>query len=117
MSPPAQGNAISISASVLLHNSGRRASQYLRLMVWRARECSSTGRMRAMAGDSGPVTLPRNVHGATRTCGLFRIRLYLPKIDRVMTYSLPSSSPNHTGVRTAAPFLRNVLREMYFWPG
>lgn len=35
---------------------------------------------------------------------------------RVITYNLPVSSPNHTGVATATPFFRNVVREMYFWP-
>jgi hypothetical protein len=34
--------------------------------------------MRAVAVHSGPVILPRAVHGAIRTCELFLMRLYLP---------------------------------------
>ena len=39
-----------------------------------------------------------------RTSGLLRIRLALPESGRDMTYSLPFSSPNETGVGKAAPF-------------
>jgi len=72
--------------------------------------------MRADAANSGPITFPRMVQGATVTWGLLRMRFVLPISLRVITYSLSPSSPNHTGVAIFAPFLRNVVREMYFWP-
>jgi hypothetical protein len=71
--------------SVRHHTSGIRAIQYLRLIVFRARACSSTDNMRAVAATSAPVTLPPIVQGATRTCGLFRIRFVFPISLRVIT--------------------------------
>ncbi len=44
------------------------------------------------------------------------MRLYFPESLRDITKSLPSPSPNQTGVGTATPLLRNVVREMYFLP-
>jgi hypothetical protein len=54
------------------------------------------------------------VQGATLTEELFRMRLYFPESLRVLTYSFPLLSPNHTGVQTAMPVFRNVASEMYF---
>ncbi len=71
--------------SVLLQSSGSRAIQYFRLMVCLAWACSSGGRMRATAATSAPVAFPRIVQGATRTCGLLRMRLVLPRSLRVIT--------------------------------
>ena len=102
--------------SVLAQISGILAIQYFRSIVCRARRCSSGGKTRAVAANSGPVTFPRIVHGATFTCGLLRMRLALPMSLRVITYSFPSSSPNQTGVGTPTPVLRNVVNEMYFCP-
>ncbi len=56
--------------------------------------------------NSGPVILPPMVHGASFTCGLLRMRLYFPESLRVITYTLSSSSANHTGVFTARPLFR-----------
>src|SRR3982074_2626275 len=53
------------------------------------------------------------VQGATRTWGLLRMRLYFPEVDRVITKSLSSSSPNHTGVATAWPVLRSILIQVF----
>ena len=44
------------------------------------------------------------------------MRFALPMSLRVMTNSLPPSSPNHTGVATPTPVLRNVVSEIYFCP-
>ena len=71
--------------SVLHHKNGIRAAQYFRLIGRRARSCSSGGKMRAVAAISAPVTVPRIVHGATRTCGLLRIRYVFPMSLRVIT--------------------------------
>src|SRR5438270_7843912 len=90
------------------------ANQYLRRIVLRARGQSFSGRIRAVAAKSGPFILPRMVQGAIRTCGLFLRRLYFPESLRVITYSLPFSSPNQTGVRTTEPSFLKVPREMYF---
>jgi Oxidoreductase FAD-binding domain len=57
---------------------GNLAIQYLRLIDCRARWCSSGGRIRAVAANSGPVTTPRIVHGETSTSRLFRMRLVFP---------------------------------------
>jgi hypothetical protein len=73
-----------------------------------AGEYASRGR-KLRAGD-----FASNAQAAIRTWGLFRMRLYFPESLRVLTYSLSSSSPNHTGVGTAAPVLRKVERLMYF---
>ncbi len=99
-----------------LQISGTRAIQYFRLIVCRACACSSGGKIRACAINSGPVTLPRMVQGATFTCGLLRTRFVFPISLRVITYSLSPSSPNQTGVATPVPFLRKVVKEIYFWP-
>ena len=107
---------ISRNASALLNGDDNRANRYFRLMVARACACSSGGKIRTVAGNSAPVTFPRIVDGATRTCGLLRMRLVLPMSLRVITYNRSPSSPNHTGVATPAPLLRNVTREMYFCP-
>lgn len=64
---------------------GSRANQYFWRMAWRARGQSSGGRMRAVAGNSGPVIVPRIVLGAMRTCGLLRMRLDFPESLRVIT--------------------------------
>src|ERR1700680_1887314 len=71
--------------SVLHHKNGIRAAQYFLLIACRAWACSFGGKMRALAANSGPVTVPRIVHGATRTCGLLRIRFVLPISLRVIT--------------------------------
>lgn len=39
------------------------------------------------------------------------MRLYLPESLRHITKSLPSPSPNQTGVGTATPLLRNCMRK------
>src|ERR1700674_2253835 len=70
--------AISMELSVLRHRNGTRASQYFALIIRRTRTNSSGGRMRAVAGNSGPVIFPRMVQGAILTCGLLRMRLYFP---------------------------------------
>src|SRR5215468_3463541 len=98
----------------LLHKKGTLANQYLRWMVFRARGQSPSGRIRAVPANSGPVTVPRMVHGAIRICGLLRMRLYLPESLPVITYNLPFSSPNQTGVRTTEPSFRKEDRETYF---
>ena len=76
---------ISKQVSVLLQIQGIRAIQYLRLIVSRPCGNSSGGSMRALAGNSGPVTVPRILHGATVTFGLLRIRLVFPISLRVIT--------------------------------
>src|ERR1700756_1925528 len=97
---------------LLLHRKGTRASQYFARMALRACSHCSCGRIFARAGNSAPVAFPRTVAGAILTSELFRIRLYLPESLLVITYNLPASSANHTGVVTATPFLRNVVRLM-----
>src|SRR5690348_7954849 len=99
----------------LLQN-GRRISQYLRSKAPRAPGNSAASRMRARASTSGPVMRPRPVQGATSTRGLLRILLYFHESSRVITYSLPFSSANHSGVRTACPFLRKLATLMYLYP-
>src|SRR6202030_3535709 len=79
------GKLISRNASALLQGDDNRASKYFRLTVCRARACSSGGRMRACAANSGPVTFPRIVQGATVTFGLLRMRFVLPISLRVIT--------------------------------
>src|ERR1700675_1123226 len=74
----ADAGAISMEVSVLRHRNGTRASQYFALIIRRTRTNSSGGRMRAVAGNSGPVIFPRMVQGAILTCGLLRMRLYFP---------------------------------------
>src|SRR6266853_1680945 len=74
----ADTGVISIPVSVLRHRKGTRASQYFALIIRRTRANSSGGRMRAVAGNSGPVIFPRTVHRAILTCGLLRMRLYFP---------------------------------------
>ena len=69
-----------------------------------------------MPANSGPVIVPRMLQGATRIWELFRMRLYFPESLRVITNSLLSSCPNHTGVRTGLPSRRNEVNEMYFCP-
>lgn len=71
--------------SVLRQRKGRRASQYFCLISWRTRARSAGGRMRAVAGNSGPVIFPRMVQGAILTCGLLRMRLHLPNLLLVIT--------------------------------
>jgi len=51
----ADTGVISIPVSVLRHRKGTRASQYFALIIRRTRANSSGGRMRAVAGNSGPV--------------------------------------------------------------
>lgn len=75
---------ISIEVSVLRQRKGNRASQYFCWMAWRTRASSSAGRMRAVAGDSGPVIFPRMVQGPTLTWGLLRMRLHFPNLLLVM---------------------------------
>ncbi len=99
---------------MLRHKKGIRASQYFALISLRTCENWPGSRMRAVPGNSGPVTLPRIVQGATVTLALFRIRLYFPNLLLVMKYNRPSDSANQTGVRTATPFFRNVARLTYF---
>jgi hypothetical protein len=101
--------------SVLLQTNGSRAIQYFRLILRLACSCSADGKILADAANSGPVTFPRIVQGATRTCALLRMRFVLPISLRVITKSRSESSPNHTGVATAAPFFRKVVSEIYFW--
>ena len=76
---------ISKYVSVLDQIRGILAIQYLRLIVSLACLCSSGGRMRAVAGNSGPVTFPRMVQGATFTWELLRMRFALPMSPRVIT--------------------------------
>ena len=111
---PRYGTEISKYALVFRHIQGKRAAQYLRLMVARAAENSDSGSMRAVASNSGPVTFPRIVQAATRLFGLLRILLNFPRSVRVITYSRSLASPNQTGVGTAVPFLRKVESEIYF---
>src|SRR5690348_2310740 len=99
----------------LLQN-GRRISQYLRSKALRAPGNSAPSRMRARPSTSGPVMRPPAVQGATSTRELLRILLYFQESSRVITYSLPFSSANHSGVRTACPFLRKLATLMYFFP-
>src|SRR5215470_11440810 len=105
---------ISIYTLFLLHRKGMRASQYFALIASRARAKSSVGRNRTLAGNSGPVTFPLMVHGATLACGLFRIRLHFPESSRDMKYILAPSSAIQMGVGTPTPVLRNVVRLIYF---
>src|SRR6266478_8816202 len=80
----ADAGVISRTMSVLRHRKGTRASQYFALINRRTRGNSSAGRMRTVAGNSGPVIFPRMVQGAILTCGLLRIRLYFPVLLLVM---------------------------------
>src|SRR5580658_913579 len=73
-------SVISRQVSVLRHMKGTRASQYFAWIAWRVRANSSGGRMRAVAGNSGPMTFPRMVQGAILTCGLLRMRLHFPNL-------------------------------------
>jgi hypothetical protein len=91
------------------------ASQYFRVIVLRAFANSLLGNRRAVAANSGPVTLPRIVQAATLTCGLLRMRLAFPDVFMVITYSFSSCSPNQIGVATPTPLFRNVVSETYFW--
>ena len=75
----------SMNTSALENHDVIHAAQYLRLMVARACAWSCAGNSRAVAAVSGPVTTPRTLHGATETEPLFRILLYFPEIDRVIT--------------------------------
>src|SRR5215475_3639460 len=113
---PQFSSVISMYTLFLLHRKGIRASQYFALIAWRARPKSALGRKRTRAGNSDPVTFPRMVQDATLACGLFRIRLHFPESSRDMKYILAPSSANQIGVGTATPFLRNVVRLMYFCP-
>jgi len=61
-----------------------RINQYFAASNFRARGQSSAGSTRAWPGNSGPIILPRIVLGATRTVGLFLIRLNLPESFRVI---------------------------------
>jgi hypothetical protein len=61
-----------------------RINQYFAASNFRARGQSSAGNTRAWPGNSGPIILPRIVLGATRTVGLFLIRLNLPESFRVI---------------------------------
>ena len=98
----------------LLQRNGNRVSQYFRCIVFSAAGQFSGGKSRAVASNCGPVILPRMVHGAIRTWGLFRIRLYFPESLRVLTYSLSLASLNQTGVGTATPIFLKVVRHRYF---
>src|SRR5262249_679388 len=111
---PQFSRVISIYTLFLLHRKGMLASQYFALIACRARAKSSIGRNRTRAGNSGPVTFPRIVQGATLACGLFLIRLHFPESSRDMKYILAPSSANQMGVGTPTPLLRNVVRLMYF---
>lgn len=93
---------------------GSRVSQYFARIAFRGASHSFVGRIRARPANSGPVTVPRIVQGATLTRGLFRIRLYFHESLRVLKYSLPASSANHTGVRTAEPSFLKVVSETHF---
>src|SRR6185437_15839156 len=98
-------NVISKNSLCLLQN-GSFISQYFLTITCLAEGHSSFGKIRAVAVNSGPVTFPRIVQGATATVGLFRMRLYFQESFRVMKYSLPSRSANQSGVRTPVPFFR-----------
>lgn len=100
----------------LLHKKGTRINRYFAFIISRASSDLGEARIRAVASNSGPVTLPRIVQGAIRTRGLFCIRLALPDFGLVNRYSLPSASANHTGVRTGTPDLRKLTKERYFCP-
>jgi hypothetical protein len=97
-SAPETHTSISKYKLFFLHGDGILASQYFLRTVSRARSPSSADKIRAVASNSGPVIFPRMVHGAIRTLGLFRIRLHFPAPASLVTYNLPPSSPNHTGV-------------------
>jgi hypothetical protein len=100
----------------LLQKAEIRVSQYFCWMVFLAAGQSSGRRIRATAANSGPVILPRMVQGAIWTFGLFLMRLYFPESLRVIMYSFSSFSLNQTGVGTAAPFFRKLIKQTYFWP-
>jgi len=76
---------ISMNASARENGDDSFANKYLRVIVLRALGQSSGGNSRAVPPNSGPVTFPRIVQGATFTCGLLRMRLVLPMLLRVMT--------------------------------
>src|SRR6185312_1305254 len=100
-----RANVISKNSLCLLQN-GSLISQYFLTITCLADGHSSFGRIRAVAANSGPVTLPRMVQGATATAGLLWMRLYFQESFRVMKYSLSSRSANQSGVRTPVPFFR-----------
>ena len=75
---------ISKNTFFLLQRKGRRMSQYFAASNFRACGHCSAGNRRAWPGNSGPVIFPRIVQGATRTVGLFLIRLNLPESLRVI---------------------------------
>src|SRR5207244_10296161 len=77
---------------------------------------SSPSTSDAVASSHGPLTSPRMLQTATRTRGLFRMRLTFHESASVYTYSASLCSTNQTGVFTPWPFLLNVSSEMYFWP-
>lgn len=85
--PENESQALVISRKVfsLLQRKVIRVIQYLRLTAALAGSHCSGGKMRALAGNSGPVTVPRMVQGAIRTSGLFLMRLYFPESLRVIT--------------------------------
>ena len=93
----------------------RRANQFpARDMTYRRassfRACavpppSSNRAVPVTLGASG-ATVPRTEHGATRTCGLVRIRLTLPEPASVTIQSSAPCGTCQTGVVTGVPFLR-----------
>jgi hypothetical protein len=61
----------------------------------------------------GPRSRPRKFDLATSTCGSRRMRFAFHVVPPVHTRSRrPSSLATHTGVETALPSLRNVVRLM-----
>src|SRR5438552_7262514 len=71
---------------------------------------------RAVPTKGGPRGRPRKLQGATRTSGLWRMRLVLANASPVWKYSLPSPTPNHTGLGTASPLFRYVTTTQYRRP-
>src|SRR3954465_13131830 len=75
--------SISSRMLFLLHKNGTLISQYFFSSSLRAPGAACADRKCACPAKSGPVTLPRMVHGATLTAGLFRIRFTLPEVGFV----------------------------------
>jgi len=100
--------------SLLPHTVSRPDSPYLRPRAFRTRSVSARFPIRAFASTVSPVGMPRNVHGATVTRLLRRIRLSLPLPTGVQTARPSSWGTAQSGVGTARPSLRNVVSSTYF---
>jgi len=74
---------------------------------------SGLSKTRPVPSTGSPLSRPRESHGASMTRPELRNRLALPAPLSVITYRRSPSAASQTGVATAAPLLRNVVRDRY----